>query len=360
MEATQSSGADLQSAAKAIGNIMDGGNKKPQAEEQKRGAQPQREPEREEMPEESGKEVRKAQDSEPPEDAQTETEEKPETEYELPSSIEALAQSMGVDTQKLLTLKVKTKIDGQEGEVPLADIVKSYQLEGHINKKSMAFAEQQRAYENQMAQHQQMLNQQYQQLNNYTQYVESELFKEFQGVNWNELRELNPAEYAAKRQEFSDRHQAIRQYSQAVQQHTQQEAIKQQNEFKNWVSNIAQQESSKLTSKIPEWSNPEKASAEKTEIRGYLKTHGFDDEDLSSVIDHRYVLLARKAMLYDKLAQSKLEVTKKTQSLPTFIKQSSIKSKADVKAENHKHKVSQLKKSGSVKDAASLLYDYMT
>ncbi len=355
-------GADLQSAADAIVGLMDGGNKKKQPSEASHDEQPrsERSTKQEDAPDDNeSDDASKEADAEESQDNDTNDGDESETaeEYELPSSIDALAEAMGIDTGKLLGIKVKTKIDGQEGEASLADLVKSYQLEGHLNKKSMAMSEQQKAYEAHITQQKQAMDQQAQELNTYFRYAENELFRDFNNVDWDALRDYNPAEWTAKRQEFNDRYQTIQNFGQQVNQKIQHNQVQQQEQFKQQVVQIVENESKQLLNKIPEWSNGDKKSAEQKEMRGYLKGHGFDDEDLNSVIDHRYVLLARKAWLYDKLAQSKPQVNKKVKTLPAFIKQSGLKSKADVRAEKYTGKIKQLKKSGSIKDAASLLFD---
>jgi hypothetical protein len=379
-EATQQ-GADLDSAAKAISSLMDAGSKRGKPSESakeptteasekpiRKESQHEKRPAKEAATkvQEESEEKNQRQEADPNSqetDQETENDnsenEAPENEveYELPSHIDALAEAMGVDSAKLFNLKVKTKIDGQEGEATLADLIKSYQLEGHLNKKSMALSDQQKAYEAKISQQQQALDQQVQELNTYYRYAENELFREFQNIDWNTLKEYDQAKYAVLRQEFNDRYQAIVNFGQTVNQKIQHQQMQQQESFKQQILQTVEREQKQLMAKIPEWSNDEKKSAEQREMRSYLKSHGFDDEDIKSVIDHRYVVLTRKAWLYDKLAQSKPDLNKKVKTLPAFIKQSGLKTKADVNAEKYQGKIKQLRKSGSIKDAASLLYD---
>jgi hypothetical protein len=358
-------GADLQSAAKAIGSLMDANEKKQPAEQPQQQTKQQQESEDQSYNHKYDDSNKQQRNEEPDNEVDTDANnDSDEAQNDLPGSLDQLAESIKLDNQKLLTLKVKTKIDGQDGEATLGDLIKSYQLEGHLTKKSMALSEQQKAFEAHQQQQQQAAMQQMQELHSYSQFLEQEIFKEYHSVDWNSLREYNPAEYSARVLDFQNRKAQIDAFSQQVGQRFQHERAKQQHEFtqkqegfKNFVSEIVKQEEQALLEKVPEWKTPEKRDAGQKELRSYLKSQGFDEDDMNAAIDHRYVLIARKAMLYDKMAQTKPETLQKAKQLPTFIKQSGVKSKADIRAEQRSGKLKQLRKTGSVKDAAAALFD---
>jgi hypothetical protein len=353
-------GASLESAANAIMGLMDAGSEKRQPSNDAQQT--------EKKVQSTDKETKPIQemheDKSEPNDTDVESE-TPENEdddnghYHLPSHIDELANALGVQPDDLFNIKIKTKVDGQDGEVSLAELRKSYQLEKHLNNKSMAFAEQQKAFQAQLNAHQQQMQHQTQEMGTYIKYIENELFKEYNHINWNELRVLDPAEYAAKRQEFNDRLQTIQNFGHSVNQEIQRQQQQSQYEQYNELSGRIEKEHNVLLNKLPEWSNKEKAAAEKTKLRSYLKNSGYDDSELNTVIDHRAIIVARKAMLYDELMQSKPDVNKKVKSLPKFIKQGGVPNKADVRAENKKVRIKQLRRSGNVKDAASLIEDLL-
>lgn len=364
-------GADLQNAAKAISGLMDARDKKQPSEEPKREeVKTQNEPSEDKYDHKYDdshlKKQKASEETEDEVDPSVDDSNDTDAQPDLPSYLDQIAQSMKMDNEKLMAIKVKTKIDGQEGEATLSDLIKSYQLEGHLTKKSMAFSEQQKAFEANMAQQQQAVMQQIQELHGYSKFLEQELFKEYQQVDWNGLREYNPAEYSAKLLDFQNRQTQVNAFSQQVNQQFQHERAKQQHEFtqkqegfKNFVSSVVKQEEQALLEKIPEWKAPEKRDAGNKELRSYLKTQGFDEDDINATIDHRHVLIARKAMLYDKMAQTKPDALNKAKQLPTFIKQSGTKSKSDMRSEKRSQSIKQLRKSGSVKDAAAALFDIL-
>jgi len=59
----------------------------------------------------------------------------------MPKSLDELAEALETSPEDLTTvLKVKTKVDGQEGEATLKDVIKSYQLEKTLNGRLEAHA----------------------------------------------------------------------------------------------------------------------------------------------------------------------------------------------------------------------------
>ena len=74
-------------------------------------------------------------------------------------------------------------------------------------------------------------------------------------------------------------------------------------ELKRYQGQISA-EQDKLKAALPEWTDPEKAKVETAKLRAHLKTYGFSDEEISGVVDHRAVLLARDAMQYRELQRA--------------------------------------------------------
>src|SRR5690606_33840425 len=63
------------------------------------------------------------------------------------TTLKDIAEKLGVEESKLFDLKLPTKIDGVEGEATLAQLVKSFQLEGHLNRELMKVADQRKEVE---------------------------------------------------------------------------------------------------------------------------------------------------------------------------------------------------------------------
>ena len=117
------------------------------------------------------------------------------------------------------------------------------------------------------------------------------------------------------------------------------------------------EESEALRAAIPSWLDPEVAKTEFTDLSKFLlDTYGFEEGDVGSVEDHRLFLLARDAMQFRKNQKISEAVVKKINKLPKFTKSSGVKSAGSgVKSADHQKKVVRLKKTGSIKDTASVL-----
>ena len=116
-----------------------------------------------------------------------------------------------------------------------------------------------------------------------------------------------------------------------------------------------QQEQQRLLDALPEWKDPEKAKAEKQSIATYLMDAGFSKEDISAATDHRMILMARKAMLYDK-GQNKAElVAKKITTIPKVVKPGAKPTPEQAQRNKLLSARSRLQKTGSVEDAFAYL-----
>ncbi len=71
-----------------------------------------------------------------------------------------------------------------------------------------------------------------------------------------------------------------------------------------------------MLDKLPDWKDADKAKAEQGRVREYLKNQGFTDDEVGGVSDHRAVLMARKAMLFDDLQAKAAANADKVKNLP--------------------------------------------
>lgn len=119
-------------------------------------------------------------------------------------------------------------------------------------------------------------------------------------VDWDALKQRNPAEFAALKQEFAQRRADIERRAQAVrEQHGAQSAQEQQKAARELERQVTS-ERNKLLAKLPSWQDDGVRSRETRELRQYLNGLGFTDSEVASAMDHRLILMARKAMLHDK------------------------------------------------------------
>ena len=247
-------------------------------------------------------------------DAPTDTPKDMPAEEDAPAyaSLDEMLTAMKIDPESVRALPVTVKIDGVEKSVPLAEVIKSYQLEGHVNNKSIELSNQktqleqertawQNATQQALQQHQAMGNLALQMLNH-----------DFQKVDWNALRVQNPAEFAALQAEFGQRQQQIQGFLSQVQQQTQQEAAMRQQALQQSLA----KEHEKLLGARPEWRDQAAFTKARDEMTQYARSLGFQDAELSQIFDHRYMLILSDAARYRQLQAAKPEVLKQVRQAP--------------------------------------------
>jgi hypothetical protein len=243
--------------------------------------------------------------------------------------------------------KFRVKAAGEEREVTLDELIKSYQLGTDYTKKSQAVAEERKAVEaeRQAVQEAKVLRDQYAQrlemLETMLQPQETE--------NLDYLKETDPIGYAVKVAEMAQREKQLAQ----VQAERHRIAQQQEQDRQMQMQSLVREEMQKLTAAIPEFADPAKGETIRNDIRAFGKQLGFSDQELAAVYDSRAVLTLYKAMQYDKLMASKPEVTKKVSQAPKAIKPGVAQSR-DTNAEELKKLKARAKQSGRVADAASV------
>lgn len=75
-----------------------------------------------------------------------------------------------------------------------------------------------------------------------------------------------------------------------------------------------------LLERLPEWKKPEVAKKEQRQIADYLRTLGYADAELAQASDPRAIVMAKKAMLYDRLQADTTKVQQRVQSAPKMVR----------------------------------------
>lgn len=241
--------------------------------------------------------------------------------------------------------KFRVKAAGEEREVTLDELIKSYQLGTDYTKKSQAVAEERKAVEaeRQRIEEAKYLRDQYAER---LQVIEQMLNQQPETENLDYLKENDPIGYAVKVAELSQREKQLAQ----VQAERQRIAQQQEQERQEQLSHVIQAEARKLAEVIPEYADPKKGEAMRRELREFGLKVGFSDQELAGVYDSRAVVTLWKAMQYDKLQSSKPAITKKVNEAPKVMK-SGVSQSRDSNDELRKLKA-RAKETGRVADAA--------
>ena len=242
-------------------------------------------------------------------------------------------------------------VSGEEKELTLSELKSLAQQGADYTKKTQQVAEQRKALEaeSKAIEEARYLRDAYAER---LQAMEQLLSAPEQSENLEYLKESDPIGYAVKVAELSQQKEQL----QAVQAERQRIAEQQQAEQQQALQQYLAQQSAKLAEVLPEYTDPVKGEALRSDMRSFAKNIGFSDDDLKMVRDSRQVLVLHKAMLYDKLQKAKPDVNKRVSDASKTIK--SGNGVKPTTSEQVKRQHQQLKQSGKVRDAAKLFESF--
>ncbi len=270
------------------------------------------------------------------------------------STLDDLAEALseqGYDLERLLDLEAKVKIDGKEGKARLRDLIKSHQLEGHLNQKLMTFADERKAFETERATKSREMADKFLKLDAGIQTLERALAGEYAQVDWQRLQAEDPLGFNAQYVSYQQRYAQLQTIAQQIaqeQQHAQQETARQQQAY------LAEQRQL-LQAKVPEWSDKGKYEKEKGEMLDYLKGYGITKEEFEGIADHRQALVIRDALNWSRLQKSKPILLNKVKAAPKLLKPGTMQSRAAQNNLQLSKDRDRLRGTGKVRDATPIL-----
>jgi hypothetical protein len=232
-----------------------------------------------------------------------------------------LAKLLGLDDGALDldeegSVKIKTKVDGIEGAAKLQDLIKSYQLQEHVDKKSRETAEREKAFQVKQQEAEQQFAQRIQYAEGLANIAAQQLMQEFQSVDWKALEAQDPGTAALWRQKFQEKQAHLR----GVFHNIQQERANTQAKTDASTRESLQKEAERLPMLIPEWKDAALATKERAEIRDWAIKAGYEPSEIDGISKAHHVAMLRKAMLADRLQSQKAEVENKVRKAPVLVK----------------------------------------
>ena len=331
----QGSETDVQKAQKAINGLLN-----PKEEETIGQTEPPKEEIKQNSPE--------PKNVESEEDQPQEQEISEETENEDEVSEQDVSQDEEqIDTQeKLEDSTYKVKVAGQELEVTLDELRNGYSRDADYRQKTEELSNQRKNFQSESEKQRQDYSQKLNELNQKLSAAQVDLNAEINSADLDKLYDEDPTEAARVERKLKKKQDALNQSIQQTQ-------AEQKQQFETFL----QDQQRKLVSKMPEFSDPAKASTIKANMKSTLNNYGFNDQEVAQVYDHRIVMLVNDAMKYRSMQNSKPNLAKKI-SKPSKVFSSGVKQgKTELNQKARKEKFSRLRKSGSTKDATSIFLD---
>jgi len=277
-----------------------------------------------------------------------------EQEYEASGEYETEEAEQGEESyeEPQQTPKYRVKVDNEELEVDVDELIKGYSRTSDYTKKTQALAEQRKAIEAEKSKVEEAarLRDQYAQR---LQVIEQMLTQSPQ-EDLAALKETDPIGYAVKMAEQVEREKQLS----AVRQERMQLAQRQQAEQQQRLQSHLSQEAERLRAAIPDMADEVKGEVVRKEIKDFARSIGFSEQELSQVYDHRAVLTLYKAMQYDKLQKSKPATAKRVAEAPKTLRPGTVQ-QSNPDQDAVKKLKGQLKKTGKQRDAAKLFERFL-
>jgi hypothetical protein len=333
---TKGAETDLQKAAKSISGLLTPLNPK-EEEEIGKGEAPQEQTEEQNSPEPK-------QEESSTEDQPLEQEIKEEESQEETSEEVSQEQTNEIPQEQDSTYKVK--VAGQELDVTLDELKNGYSRDADYRRKTEELSYEKKQFMSESEKQRQDYSSKLNELNQLMSVAQEQLNAEINSADLDKLYDEDPTEAARVERRLKRKQDKL---NQAVQK-TQSE---QQQQFESFL----QDQQKKLTLKMPEFSDPAKSSQLKNNMRSYLTSYGFNDQEIAQVYDHRIVMLVNDAMKYRNMQNSKPNLAKKITKPGKVFSSGVKKDKADLNLTKRREKLGRLKKTGSIKDATSIFLD---
>lgn len=266
------------------------------------------------------------------------------------STLTELAERTGIDVDDIMNLELPTKIDGKEGKARLRDLVKSYQLDGHLNQKLASFDNDRKAFTAERQTFEREKAEKHLRLDAGLQTLGRLLEAEFASVDWQKLQAESPEEFNRQYVAYQQRYAAVQDIGNQIAQ----EQTKAREQAQAAAKAFVDEQRTLLQAKIPEWSDKAKRDKASADMVEYLKGHGISKEEFENLPDHRHILVIRDALNWHQLQKSKPATLNKVKAAPKLLKPGSQQSRAAQnnvalsKARDH------LKQTGKARDAAQV------
>jgi len=273
-----------------------------------------------------------------------------ETEDQI-TTLSQLGEHLGVDREILNTIKVPTKVDGIEGESTIGEMIESFQTQQHVTNKSKEVSELRRQLEEQQQAYESSYVEKLREAGELVSVLEAGITGDYGKIDWDELRETDPGEFAAKKSEFNERANQLAQVKNTVSQNY--NAVNQEQVTKQLAV-----EAKRLLEAIPEWADEAVKKTEMKEIAEYLVACGVPEAQVNTITNHHVVLFARNSMLLERMNKTAKPKKKKLKALPK-VGSGRATTKADKNVQASKAVTSRFNKDPSVTNAAAMFKDMM-
>jgi hypothetical protein len=266
--------------------------------------------------------------------------------------VEQLSDILGIEPDFLDVddsgkISLKTKVDGEEGKTTLKDLLKSHQIDAHLTKKGQEIQKLEEQRKRELSEFVSKTQSFAQQSAQVLEVLKETFIQPLSEADLKALRESDPAEYAARKEEQRDRELKFSQIAGKALQEIEQAQKAQAEEMQRQYSAYLQEQSQMLQKNIPNIKDEAK------NISAYAQNLGFSESEINQIADARIFTALYKAMQFDK--GSTAAKTKLVKPMPKVIKPGARVNRNQLALEDLAKKKATLKKSGNPDDLLALL-----
>ena len=237
----------------------------------------------------------------------------------------------------------RVKVQGQELEVSLDELKSGYSRDSDYRQKTHALAEQRRMLDDQKTSLSRSYDGKLKELTDLIGAAESYIGQSSK-EDLQKMYEEDPTQ--AAKIDFQQRQQ--RESFNKLKQQAEVAKLQQYNQYLDEQKRLA-------ATKIPEYSDPVKGVTFKNQMKNTLSEYGFNDQEIGSLADHRFLMVLKDAMEYKNL-KSKPVTNKKVTTAPKVVKSGTPKME-DSRRAAVKQKIGRLRRSGKINDAQSAILE---
>jgi len=291
----QEAETDITKAQKAINGLLN-----PKEEETIGQQEPPKEEIKQNSPEPQNEESENDQPQEQEiKEEETEAESQDETEEETSEDVSQDEEQ--IDTQeKQDSPSYTVKVNGQELDVTLDELRNGYSRDADYRQKTEELSYQRKQFQSESEKQRLNYSEKLNELNQRLSNAQVDLNAEINSADLDKLYDEDPTEAARVERKLKKKQDALNQSIQQTQ-------VEQKQQFESYLKD----QQRKLVSKMPEFSDPSKASNLKANMKNTLNNYGFNDQEVAQVYDHRIVMLVNDAMKYRSMQNSKPNIAKK-------------------------------------------------
>ncbi len=279
---------------------------------------------------------------------------------EQPDDVEEPVEAAEPADQPHFTVKV----DGETREVPLGELIRGYQRGADYTRKTMRLADERREVDEIRERLANEMTAAQQERDLYAERVSGALpalrqqLTQFDGIDWNRLAADDPALFAQARPAFEAIAAQLRQAEAEdgqLRERAQQRRLQQAETHRQFLAD----QKRALIERHPEMADPETGRRETAALTRYLVDSGYRQDELSRLIDHRDFVLARKAMLYDRLAGARDQIKETLAALPRVQRPGTARDRGPGAGQRRAAMMKRLRHSGRTEDAARLIEELL-